>query len=168
MSSHPDRARSFWLILAAAAFIGIVGMSGRAEAQQACELATAQELRAALGVDVPLTSSNPDLCMGKAANGRVLLRRAKREGDVAGAKETAGLEAVRKLGVKVDVLREGPLTCSRTIPPPNLAQYGFNTTCSIFKNGYVMAAEVTARREQDMATFEQVRALVEKMAARAK
>jgi hypothetical protein len=39
---------------------------------------------------------------------------------------------------------------------------GFNTTCSIFRGGRVVAVEVTARSRDEMASMQVVRGLVEK------
>jgi hypothetical protein len=54
------------------------------------------------------------------------------------------------MGFKVEVKTFGPVTCSSTFPPSKLSQYGFNTNCFIFKNGQVVAVEVTSKIEQEM------------------
>ena len=69
-------------------------------------------------------------------------------------------------GGKVEVKTFGQVTCSTMVPPPNLAQYGYNTTCSVLKGETVVAIEVTAKSQKDMVPMEKLRPVAEKMATR--
>jgi hypothetical protein len=153
----------------AALMLGLSTPAATAQSQ-ACALATAEELQAALGAPVSglkpqtLPGGNADLCAGQTPAASVMLRLARRSGGP-GA-EAAGIEAARKMGAQVEVKTDGPFTCSTIIPPKQLEQYGFNTTCSVLKNGQVAAIEVTAKRQQDMADMGRLRKLVERIAGR--
>jgi len=156
--------------LAAAAIL--LGLATRGNSQgKACSLATADELQAALGAKVTGMKSQgvpagaADICMGQTSTASIMLRLATRSGQAQG-KEAAGIEAAKKMGAQVEVKTDGPITCSQMIPPPNLAQYGFNTTCSVAKNGQVAAIEVTAKTQKDMIAIETLHKLAQKMAAR--
>jgi hypothetical protein len=147
----------------------ILSFCPRASAQnKACSLATPEELQAALGAKVSgLTGhSRPggaDICTGSLPGATVSLRLARRSPESQG-KEVKGIEAVKKMGAQVEVKTDGPITCSTLIPPPNLPQMGFNTTCSVLKNGQVAAIEVTAKSRKDMATMDSLHKVAEKMA----
>ena len=52
------------------------------------------------------------------------------------------------------------------IPPKNLEQYGFNTTCSVVKGSEVAAIELTAKARKDLVPIEKLRPLAETMASR--
>lgn len=59
------------------------------------------------------------------------------------------------------------MTCSTLIPPAKMvAAIGFNTTCSILKNGWVAAIEIGARAQQDLVPIDRLRPLAEKMTPR--
>jgi hypothetical protein len=157
-------------VLAALAFVTDL----RAQ-NKACALATPDELKALLGASVSgLKGSSmpdgPELCMGNTPAANVLLRvahRSAQEGEKAsGATERAGIEMAKKMGAQVDVKTFGPITCSTMVPPANLQQYGFNTTCSFSKKTGVAAIEITAKTQKDMVPIERLRPLAEKMADR--
>lgn len=136
---------------------------------KACGLATPEELQAAMGGPVTALKSHQsagggDVCMGQTPTATVLLRLVTRSGKP-GA-EAAGVEAARKLGAQVEVKTEGPITCSSMIPPKGLEQYGFNTTCAVFKSGQVAAVEVAAKSQKDMVPVERLRTLAGLMARR--
>ena len=158
-----------WTAMLLAAAV-LSGFCARAAAQTtACSLATADELRAALGANVTGLANqgapaSATLCAGQTPTASILLRLATRSGPP-GA-EAAGLEAVKKMGAQVEVKTDGPITCSTMIPPKSLEQYGFNTTCSVVKNGRVAAVEVTAKTQKDMVSIERLRTVAEKMAGR--
>jgi hypothetical protein len=86
--------------------------------------------------------------------------------DRSGGTEKKGIEAVRKMGIQVDVKTFGPITCSTMAPPASLAQHGFNTTCTVIKPTAVAGVEVTAKSQQDMVSIERLHLLAEKMANR--
>jgi hypothetical protein len=52
------------------------------------------------------------------------------------------------------------------MPPANLAQHGFNTTCTVSKPTAVAGIGVTAKSQQDMVSIERLHPLAEKMASR--
>jgi len=149
-----------------------LGLAGRAWAQdKACSLVTPAELEAALGTKAPalkpqaVPGGNASICMGQTATATVMLRMAKRA-NPGGDTEAKGIEMAKKMGAKVEVKSFGQVTCSTMVPPPSLAQYGYNTTCSVLKNGTVVAIEVTAKAQQDMVAMEKLRPVAEKMASR--
>jgi len=135
---------------------------------KACSLATPQELQAALGVSVSLKGqSGPggaDLCAAQTPTVSVLLRLAKRT--TSPGAEAAGIEKAKQMGATVEVKTDGPITCSTLIPPKNLEQIGYNTTCSVLKNEQVAAIEVTAKTQKDMASMDALRNVAQKMAGR--
>jgi hypothetical protein len=153
------------------AFQILVFASGARGQNKACALATSEELQALLGAkvsdlkgtDVP--GGDAAICMGQTPTARVMLRLAKRSEQGGGA-EAAGIEIAKKMGAQVDVKTFGAVTCSTVIPPANLAQHGFNTTCSIVKKTNVAAIEVTAKTQKDMIGIDKLRPLAEKMAER--
>jgi hypothetical protein len=158
------RARSG---LAAAAVVMAAGLGPAGAGQPAsCRLLQPAELESALGgktAGLQRANLGPaDACTGQVGTRTVLIRVAERRGDREGAVERQGIEVARKQGIQVDVKTEGDLTCSTMVPPASLAQMGFNTTCSIFRGGRVVAVEVTARSRDEMASMQVVRGLVEK------
>ena len=86
--------------------------------------------------------------------------------DRAGGIEKQGVEIAKQKGVQVDVKTFGPITCSTMVPPANLAQYGFNTTCTVNQSTAVAGVEVTAKSLQEMVSIERLHPLAEKMASR--
>jgi hypothetical protein len=168
------RSRDLWAARLATALAGLgmlLALFTNVEAQgKACSLATPEELQAALGAAVsglkpqPAPGGTADICAGRTPTASVMLRLAKRSGQ--GGAEAAGIEAAKKMGAQVQVKAEGAITCSTMIPPKTLEQYGFNTTCSVLKDGQVAAIEVTAKSQKDMVTMDSLRKVVEKMAGR--
>ncbi len=160
-----------WAGLATIVLVAAAGLSP-ADAGQggACRLLQPTELESALGGKAaglaPASLGPADACTGHVGTRTVLIRVAERRGDPGGAMERQGIEVARKQGIQVDVKREGDLTCSTMVPPAPLARMGFNTTCSIFRGGRVVAVEVTAPSQKEMAPMDVVRTLVEKAVAR--
>ncbi len=142
-----------------------------AGANKACGLLTAAELEGALGDKVSAMAEtktgNPDeqVCTGKTSKASILLRIAKGGGN-SGDAAAKGVDIAKNMGAQVDVKTFGPITCSTFIPPQNLEQYGFNTTCSVTKGAQVAAVEVTAKSRNDMLPIDKLRPLAEKMANR--
>ena len=157
------------------ALVGVLGAAFAAGAEdKACGLLTAAELESAVGGKVSglsgsgLTGANAHICTGHTPTATVVLRmgtRSASDGKESG-KASKGIEMVRKMGVQVDVKTFGPVTCSTMIPPKNLEQYGFNTTCSVVKGATVAAIEVGAKAQKDMVSIDKLRPLAEKMASR--
>ena len=164
-----------WLAMAVCVVALTTGMQapvGAAPPSKACALLTASELESTLGPKVTLSGEdNPatggvSLCMGQAPTAKVLLRLAtglSPDRDRSGSKERAGIELAKKAGAQVTVKTFGPITCSTVVPPGDLAQYGFNTTCAVSKDTAVAAVEVTAKSQKDMVSIEQLHALAVKM-----
>jgi hypothetical protein len=140
------------------------------EPSVACKLLQANELESALGGKASKFSGgsvgNADMCNGDVGSLKVLIRIGKRQSDSGGVKERKGIESLRAKGWKIEVKTEGDLTCSTAIPPPSLAQFGFNTTCSILRPGKVVAVEVGAHSQKEMASTEVVRKLLQKAVTR--
>jgi hypothetical protein len=140
-----------------------------AGANKACGLLTPSELETVLGAKVTLSGGNAgnvELCTGRTPTVTVMLRVFKRTNDPSGATEKAGIEAARQTGAQVDVKTFGPITCSAVVPPAKLAQYGFNTTCSVRRAPMFAVIELTATSQKDAVPIEKLHALAEKMAGR--
>ena len=151
--------------------IGLVVPARAAEPNQACALLTTAELEAVLGAKLsPLAGQSipgkagVQMCTTKSANALVLLRLAKTKGTSNAAAE--GIEIARSIGAQVDVKTFGPITCSTMIPPRNMEQMGFNTTCSVVKGTTVAAVEITTKARKDLVPIEKVHPLADKIATR--
>lgn len=161
-----------WCAIVQILAVMVSGSFRRAQAQnQACSLATPAELKAAIGWSVPtlkpqaMPGTATSICMGRAAAGSVMLRVAN-AGNPSGDKEAKGIAAAKKMGAQVDVKTFGAVTCSTMIPPANLTQYGYNTTCTVKKGDTVAGIEVTASTQKDMVPIEKLRPLAERIAGR--
>jgi hypothetical protein len=148
---------------------------GAADSNKACGLLTPSELQTVLGTTVSLSggggmpAGGADLCTGQTSTVTVMLRLVTGLDpgrDRSGGTEKKGIEMVKQMGIKVDVKTFGPITCSTMVPPANLAQYGFNTTCTVSKPTAIAGVEVTAKSQQDMVSIERLHPLAEKMANR--
>jgi len=132
----------------------------------ACQLFQPAELEATLGGKAAKfsggTLGDADFCRGQIGTLKVLIRIAERQREDGGAVEREAIDMLRKKGIQVEVKTEGNLTCSTLIPPASLAQMGFNTTCSILHAGKVVAVEVTAPSQEEMASMDAVRRLVQR------
>jgi len=144
-----------------------------AEAQnKACALATPDELKSLLGAAVSGLKNDSGLgdvaiCQGQTPSVTVMLRLAKRSGGATPSDAAAkGIEKAKQAGFQVEVKTFGPITCSTLIPPAKLAQYGYNTTCSVSKNGQVAAIEIGAKQQKDMVSIDKLHPLAEKIAQR--
>jgi hypothetical protein len=144
-----------------------------AEANKACGLATPAEIESALGSSVvlnPMGGGKAEFCTGQAPNAKVVLRLASGLDpgrDRSGAKEKAGLEMMKKMGVQIEVKIVGPIVCSTVVPPAGKEQQmGYNTTCTVSKDTAVAGIEVTAKSQKDMVSIERLHPLAEKMAGR--
>jgi len=161
--------RAFPRTISAALSAGALAVLGSvplpaAAANKACGLLTPSEVETVLGAKVTLSGGNAgdvELCTAKTPTASLMLRLFKRTGDPSGATEKAGIEAIRKMGAQVDVKTFGPITCSAVVPPPTLAEHGFNTTCSVLR-----APMFAAKSQKDAVPIEKLHALAEKMAGR--
>jgi hypothetical protein len=146
-----------------------------ADGNKVCGLLTPSELESVLGTKVSLSggggmaAGRAEFCTGQNSIATVMLRLVTGLDpgrDRSGGTENKGIEMVKQMGVQVDVKTFGPITCSTMVPPANLAQYGFNTTCTVTKATAVAGIEVQAKSQIDMVSIEQLRPLAEKMAER--
>ncbi len=172
------RAFARWMAVAvcAGAFAASVQTPvGAADGNKACGLLTPSELQSVLGTPVSLSGGGgmavgrAELCTGQAPTATVMLRLVTGLDpgrDRSGGTEKGGIEMVKKMGIQVDVKTFGPIICSTMVPPANLAQYGFNTTCTVSKPTAVAGVEVTAKSQHDMVSIERLHPLAEKMASR--
>jgi hypothetical protein len=169
------RARSDWLVAAIGCWILQIPAVEAAGANKACGLVTPSELESVLGGNVRMNASVPmpdgktEICTGQAPTTSVTLRLVTGLDpgrDRSGSKEKAGIELFKKMGAKVDVKIFGPITCSTIEPPGEQMEKGINTTCTVSKDAAVAGIEVTAKRQKDMVSIDQLRPLAEKMAAR--
>lgn len=168
--------------LAAALAIGAQTLARAGGGSKACGLLTAAELEGVLGGKVPglkgenitaQTGPGPagkveaQLCSAETPTAKVLLRWAKAPPTKGQSNvEAEGIKIAKQMGAQVDVKTFGAITCSTMIPPKNLEQYGFNTTCSVVKGNEVAAVEVTANSQKDMVSIDKLRPLAEKMGSR--
>jgi len=137
--------------------------------EDACSLLSPAEVTAAFGAKVPLKGGSMGtvkVCSGNTATATILIRLAKSKGKASADAAAAGIQMMKDLGAQVEVKTFGPITCSTITPPKNMEQYGFNTTCSVVKGGFVGAIEVTAKAKKDQVPIEKLRPLAEKMSAR--
>ena len=172
------RACSRWMAVAVCAGAFAASMPapvGAADGNKACGLLTPAELQIVLGTTVSLSggggmaAGGVDLCTGQTSTATVMLRLSTgldpgRDRSV--GTETGGIEVVKQMGIQVDVKTFGPITCSTMVPPANLAQHGFNTTCTVSKPTAIAGVEVTAKSQHDMVSIERLHPLAEKMAGR--
>lgn len=70
------------------------------------------------------------------------------------------------MGAQVEVKTFGPITCVAVVPPANLVEYGFGTTCTVNKAPMFAVLEVTAKKKQEAVPIEKLRPLADKMAGR--
>jgi len=172
------RACSRWMAVAvcAGAFAASVQAPvGAANGNKACGLLTPSELQTVLGTTVSLSGGGgvavgrAELCTGQTSTATVMLRLVTGLDpgrDRSGGTEKQGVEMAKQMGIQVDVKTFGPITCSTMVPPSNLAQHGFHTTCIVNKPTAVAGVEVTAKSQQDMVSIERLHPLAEKMASR--
>lgn len=151
-----------------------VALGGSIWAQnKACALVKPAELKAALGSKPPaLTAQNfpggegTSTCTGLTSAGSMVLLRLASQANGIGETEASGIEGAKKMGFQVEVKQFGPVTCSTMIPGPTIAGHGFNTTCSVLKNGQVAAIEVIAIGKENMVSMDKLQRVAEKMAER--
>ncbi|MER3446645.1 MAG: hypothetical protein C4291_07270 [Candidatus Dadabacteria bacterium] len=141
------------------------------QAQQpsaACKLLQPAELESALGGKAGKFADLGDgsMCYEQIGSLKVLIRTGKRQGDEDGVREWRAIELARAQGFQIEVKTDGELTCSTYIPPASKSQVGFNTTCSILHAGRVIAVEVTAPSQKEMASMDVVRKLAQKVFTR--
>jgi len=169
------RAFSRWMAIAvcASAFVAsVLAPVGAADSNKACGLLTPSELQIVLGTTVSLSGGGmavgrAELCTGQTSTVMLRLVTGLDPGrDRSGGTEKEGIEMVKQMGIQVDVKTFGPITCSTMMPPANLAQHGFNTTCTVSKPTAVAGIEVAAKSQQDMVSIERLHPLAEKMASR--
>ncbi|MBU6481097.1 MAG: hypothetical protein KGS09_11205 [Nitrospirae bacterium] len=171
--------RSFSRWMAVAGCVGAFAASvhapvGAADGNKACGLLTPSELQTVLGTTVSLSGGGMAargvaLCTGQTSTATVMLRLSTgldQKRDRSGGTEKKGIEVVKKKGIQVYVKAFGSITCSTMVPPENLAQHGFNTTCTVSKPTAVAGVEVIAKSQQDMVSIERLHPLAEKMAGR--
>lgn len=151
-------------------FTFVAGWVQNSAAQnKACALATPSEIQSTIGASPSLKPQSmpggADFCMGQAGSYKVVLRLAQRT-DTTGDKEKKGIAMAKQMGAQVEVKKFGDITCSTFIPPANMAQAGYNTTCSVFKNGQVGAIEITAKSQSEMVSIDKLRSVADKIASR--
>ncbi len=157
-------------VVALALVSAVLTQPARAQSK-ACALVTAAELQSVLGAAVSgmtpssMPGGSAELCTGQASSYRIMLRLAKRS-DPSGDKEAKGLAMAKQMGAQVEVKKFGDVTCSTFAPPATMQQAGYNTTCSVLKNGQVGAIEITAQSQSSMIPIDKLRPLAEKIAAR--
>jgi len=154
----------------AAAVVLVVTSAYAQESPVACTLLQPAELASALGGKAGelsgTSTGSAEICNGQVGQLKIMIRTAKRTRDDDGAVERKGIEVARKMGMLVEGKIDGDMTCSTLVPPPALAEMGFNTTCSILRAGSVVAVEVTAPSQKEMASMEVVGQLVQKAITR--
>jgi len=170
------RLFSRWLAVATmvGAVVVMVAPANAADGNKACVLVTPADLEVVLGTTVTLSGGQMsggkvEICSGQAMSLKVMLRLVTGLDpgrDRSGAKEKAGIEAVKKLGVQVDVKTFGPMVCVTMEPLAGKEQMGYNTTCTVSKDTALAGIEIAANNKNDMVSIEKLRPLAEKMAER--
>ena len=167
---RPARLTSLLVPAIALIVVAAQNTAGQTPAGKACGLVTESELQSVLGGNVSLKGGSigeVQMCSGQAQNATVMLRLFKRTTDPAGGAEKAGIDAVKKMGVQVEAKTVGGTMCTTMVPPANMAQMGFGTTCTVTSKAPMFAViEITAKTQKDMVPMEKLRAVAEKMATR--
>lgn len=164
--------RTLRVLISAVAVLARIDPTSAAQspANKACGLVTESELEAVLGSKAPLKAGSigdVQTCGGAALNAKVLVRFFKRTADPSGNAEQAGVDAIKKMGVQVDVKTSGGVMCMTAVPPASMAAMGFGTTCTVTSKAPTFAViEVTAKTQKDMVPMESLRAVALKMANR--
>lgn len=158
------------MVVASILWLGTGGLVSAQTSPSPCGLLTAAELEAALGGKAGALSGSSQgtsrICSGSVGKTQVMIRVAERSPEDTGERERKGLEIARKMGAQVEVQKEGELTCSTLIPPATTPRMGYNTTCTLLREGVVVGVEVTAQSRQDMAAIAAVKGLVQKARSR--
>jgi hypothetical protein len=136
----------------------------------ACGLVTAAEFQGVLGGAVNLKSGaigEVQVCSGEGQTGKVTVRFFKRTGDPSGAREQAGIEAVKKMGAQVDVTTSGGIMCMTIVPPAQMPAMGYATTCTVMSKAPTFAViEISAKAQKDMVPIDKLRPIAERIATR--
>ena len=138
--------------------------AGALAQNKACALATSAELEAAVGAK-PLAMSpstlptGTEMCTGKAGTITVTIRYFKRATDPTGEKERAGIEAMKKMGAKVEVKKIGPASCVAIG-----MERGFSSSCTVAKPPFHAVIEVGSPK--DAVPVERLAPVAEKMLSR--
>ena len=161
------------LLMAVAITIGsaLHPLAAQTPTSDACRLVTEAEFESVLGGKVtPQSTSIGEVqtCSARAQASSATVRLFKRTGDPSGAKEQAGIEALKKMGAQVDVKTSGGITCVTTVPPANMAaRMGFGTSCTVMSKAPIYAViETRATSQKDLVPMEKLRSVAEKMAGR--
>jgi len=159
---------------------GMVWSDDALAATDACKLLSSGEIESVVGEKVTAAPSHgmagvrkgpgtSSTCYPiKAGIYTVRVRFGKKTGD-SGKKEKAGIEILKKMGIKVTAEKHGNTTCSTMIPSnPGVSgsMVGFNTTCVVEKDGLIVGVEVEAPSEAKMVPVSKVGPLAEKAAGR--
>ena len=165
-----NRATRTLHLLAATILCVALAAQAQTPAGKACGLITESEAQSILGAKVILKDGSlgsAQTCTAESQTATMMLRSFKRTGDASGATEKAGIEAVKKMGTQVDVKTSGGIMCMTTVPPANLAQYGYGTSCTVMSKAPLFAViEVKSKTPKDMIPMEKLRTVAEKMATR--
>ena len=134
-----------------------------AAGNKACAIATPAELEASLGRKITLGQgtvmpNGVEMCSGSGSGLTVTIRVFKRTEDPSGQKEKAGIEAMKKAGMKVEVQKFGPIGCA-TIEGSGAA----NTSCNAAKPPLFAVIEVGGKEKIPMEALSKV---AEKMMSR--
>ncbi len=145
-------------------------LAAQTDAVNACDLVTESEVQLLLGAKVNLKSGAMGEVRGCNAEGptaTMVIRLFRRTDDPSGAKETARIDAIRKMGARVDVKSSDGVTCMTTMPPPNMADHGFSTNCTVSIKAPMFATIVIMTKSQkDMVSMEKLRSVAEGMVSR--
>ena len=155
------------VLAASLASIFCAGSFGALAQGKACALATPAELEAVLGSKAtldPAMIGTVEACTGKVGATSVMIRLLKRTGEPSGKTEHAGVEAVKKMGATVETKTFGPIFCMAITPSPQMAAYGFTTTCTVSK--HPMYAVIEVKTEKQGTPIDKLRPIAEKMSSR--
>ena len=165
-----SRAFSRWMAVAVCACTFAASVQapvGAADGNKACGLLTPSELGSVLGTKVTLMpSAAVGLCIGLTPKGMISLTiRETKTGAEVEAGHAAAVTQAKQRGIKMDVKKFGPITCTNVSPMQNV-KAPFLTWCSVVKGTQTTVVEVSANSQQDMVSIERLRPLAEKMHSR--
>jgi hypothetical protein len=135
----------------------------------ACSLLQTSELEEALGGKATsFQEASRDFCTSKVGLISVTIRYGERKPETGISKEQKALELLKKQGWQISIKNEGDLTVSSAIPPASYPRQFWNITASIFRNGIVVAVELSAEIKVSKPSSDVAVSLVKKAIGRFK
>ncbi|HUN56743.1 MAG TPA: hypothetical protein VMU41_01390 [Candidatus Binataceae bacterium] len=132
----------------------------------ACGLLSRAEIEHAIGgpatgFDHATTfrEGSTSICQGSAGGATVTVR-VSIESEQDEENERTIRQMMRSSGGKVETERAGAVTCTTTIPPESMMQYGFDSMCRVSEGGREAAVQASTRERKNMVPVADLRRLV--------